>query len=170
MAFLSLAKVTPDTYNSMTLTFGNAQLTVVNHSGAAIGSCANNAVCQLTANFATSSATVWRSVSINHCKLDLNVNSSVQSDLSINPSVTIAHVHQRDDSDEGEEMEDLDDVHGQIIAVGSNQFTLMNRRIGQSFTVNVDSNTMFEDFDHQGADAMGHGVRGFLEQHLSERW
>lgn len=47
-------------------------------------------------------------------------------------------------------MEDLDDVHGQIIAVGSNQFTLMNRRIGQSFTVNVDSNTMFEDFDRAG--------------------
>src|SRR6266705_200823 len=34
-AFLSLANVPPDTYASIKLTFGNAQLTIVNHSGAA---------------------------------------------------------------------------------------------------------------------------------------
>ena len=37
-AFLNLAMVTPDTYSSMILTFGNAEMTIVNHSGAAIGS------------------------------------------------------------------------------------------------------------------------------------
>lgn len=31
-AFLSMAKVTPDTYKNMTLTFGDAQLTIMNHS------------------------------------------------------------------------------------------------------------------------------------------
>jgi hypothetical protein len=30
-AFLNLANVTPDTYSSMTLTFGNAEMTIVNH-------------------------------------------------------------------------------------------------------------------------------------------
>ena len=160
-AFLSMAKVAPDTYNSMTLTFGDAELTVVNHSGAAIGPCANNAVCQLTPKFATSMVTLSGAPfpitidknSVVGIKLDLNVNSSVQSDFSINPSVTIAHVRQRHDADEEKEMEDLDDVHGQITAVGSNQFTLMNRRSGQSFTVNVDSNTVFEDFDRAGCTA-----------------
>jgi hypothetical protein len=160
-AFLSLANVPPDTYAGIKLTFGNAQLTIVNHSGAAIGSCANNTVCQLTPNFNPSSATVSGAPfpitvdmsSAFGIKLDFNVNSSIQNDLSINPTVTIAHVIRRDDADEEKEMEDLDDVLGQVTAVGTNQFTLMNRRSGQSFTINVDSSTMFEDFGRAGCTA-----------------
>jgi hypothetical protein len=160
-AFLNLANVTPDTYKSMTLTFGNAEMTIVNHSGAAIGSCTNNAVCQLTPSFATSTVTLSGTPfpitidmnSVVGIKLDLNVNSSVQPDLSINPSVTIAHLRQRQDSDEDQEMEDLDELDGQITALGSNQFTLVNRRSGQSFTVSVNSNTVFQDFDRAGCTA-----------------
>jgi hypothetical protein len=160
-AFLNLANVTPDTYKNIILTFGNAVLTIVNHSGAAIGSCANNTVCQLTPSFASSSVTVSSApfpitIDMNSAvgmKLDLNVNSSVQSDLTINPVVTIAHVIHRHNSDEGQEMEQLDEVDGQVTAVGSNQFTLMNRRSGQSFTVNVDSKTVFEDFERAGCTA-----------------
>jgi hypothetical protein len=160
-AFLSLANVAPDTYNSLTLTFANPVLTIVNHSGAAIGTCANNTVCQLTPSLNPSSATLSGAPfpltldanSVFGLKLDLNVNSSVQNDLSINPAVTVAHVTQRDDSDEGQEMENLDEVDGQVTMVGSNQFTLMNARSGQSFTINVDSNTTFEDFDRAGCTA-----------------
>jgi len=76
-------------------------------------------------------------------KLDFNVNTSIQNDLSINPAVTIAQVVHREDADEDKEMEDLDEVEGQVTAVGTNQFTLMNRRSGKSFTINVDSNTVF---------------------------
>src|SRR5216683_7621951 len=39
-AFLNLANVPPNTYGSIKLTFANAQLTIANHSVAAIGSCA----------------------------------------------------------------------------------------------------------------------------------
>ena len=160
-AFLSLANVTPDTYSSMALTFGNAQLTIVNHSGAAIGSCANNTVCALTPSFAKSSVTISGApfpitIDMNSAvgiKLDLNVNSSIQNDLSINPSVSIAHVTHRHASDEDQEMEQIDELHGQVTAVGSNQFTLMNRRSGKSFMVNVDSNTVFEDFGRAGCTA-----------------
>jgi len=160
-AFLSLANVTPDMYSSLALTFGNAEMTIINHSGAIIGSCANNAVCQLSPSFTMSTVTLSGAPfpitidmnSVVGIKLDLNVNSSVQNDLSINPSVTIAHLRQRDDSDEGQEMEDFDELHGQVTAVGNNQFTLVNRRSGQSFMVNVDSNTMFEDFDRAGCTA-----------------
>ena len=160
-AFLSLANVTPDTYASMQLTFGNAQMTIVNHSPAAIGSCAKDAVCQLTPNFSPATVTLSGKPfpvtidmnSVVGIKLDLNVDSSVQSDLSINPSVTIAAFTQRKDSDEGQEMEDLDELDGQITALGTNQFTLVERRNGQSFTVNVDSNTVFEDFDRAGCKA-----------------
>jgi uncharacterized protein DUF5666 len=160
-AFLSLASVPPDTYASINLTFGNAQLTIVNHTGAAIGSCANNTVCQLTPNFSPSSATVSGAPfpimvdmnSVFGVKLDFNVNSSLQNDLSINPAVTIAHVNRRHDSDEGQEMEQLDEVQGQVTTLGTNQFTLKNRRSGQSFSINVDNNTVFEDFDRAGCTA-----------------
>src|SRR6266853_1011457 len=50
-AFLSLANVPADTYASMTLTFGNAALTIVNHSGAAVGSCADNTTCEIMPSF-----------------------------------------------------------------------------------------------------------------------
>jgi hypothetical protein len=86
-------------------------------------------------------------------KLDLNVNSSLQSDLSVKPVVTIAHLRQRHDADEDQEMEQIDELQGQVTALGSNQFTLMNRRSGKSFMVNVDSNTVFEDFDRAGCTA-----------------
>ena len=160
-AFLNLANVAPDTYNSMTLTFGNAELTIVNHSGAAIGSCANNTVCQMTPSFATSTAMLSGAPfpitidanSVVGIKLDLDVNSSLQNDLSVKPVVTIAHLRQRQDADEDQEMEDIDEVQGQVTALGTNQFTLMNRRSGQSFTVSVDSNTVFEDFDRAGCTA-----------------
>jgi uncharacterized protein DUF5666 len=160
-AFLSLANIAPDTYNSLTLTFANPVLTIVNHSMAPIGSCANNTVCQLTPPLNPSSVTLSGAPfpitldmnSVFGLKLDLNVDSSVQGDLSINPAVTIAHVTHRHDSDEGEEMENLDEVDGQVTIVGSNQFTLMNARSGQSFTINVDGNTAFEDFDRAGCTA-----------------
>src|SRR5215471_1329 len=159
-AFLSLSNVTPDTYSGMNLTFGNAEMTIVNHSGAAIGSCANNTVCQLTPSFATSTVTLSGTPfpvtidmnSVVGIKLDLDVNSSVQNDLSINPSVGIAHFRQRQDDNEDQEMEELDELDGQVTTVGTNQFTLVNRS-GQSFTVNVDSNTLFEDFDRAGCTA-----------------
>jgi Domain of unknown function (DUF5666) len=160
-AFLSLANIAPDTYASLNLTFGNAQLTIVNHSGAAIGTCANNTVCQLAPNFNPSSVTLSGAPfpitvdmgSVFGIKLDFNVNTSIQNDLSINPAVTIAHLIHREDADEGQEMEDLDEVEGQVTALGTNQFTLTNRRSGKSFTVNVDGNTMFEDFGRAGCTA-----------------
>lgn len=160
-AFLSLANVTPDTYTSITLTFGNAELTIVNHSGKAIGSCLDNTPCQLTPSFAKSSATVSGApfpitIDMNSAvgiKMDLDVNSSVQNDLSINPSVSIAHVTRRHTSDEDQEMEQFDDLNGQVTALGSNQFALINRRSGKSFTVNVDSSTVFQDFDRAGCTA-----------------
>jgi hypothetical protein len=79
--------------------------------------------------------------------LDFNVDSSVQNDLSIKPTVTIKKLTQRSESDDAQEMERLDEVDGQVTAVGNNQFTLMDKRSGQSFTSTVDGNTVFEDFD-----------------------
>ncbi len=136
-------------------------MTIVNHSGAAIGSCANNSVCELTPNFNPSMATLSSAPfpititqnSVVGIRLDFNVNSSVQNDLSINPTVTIKNLTQRPDDEDEQEMENFDEVDGQVTAVGNNQFTLMNEKSGQSFTINVDSNTVFEDFDRAGCTA-----------------
>jgi len=40
-----------------------------------------------------------------------------------------------------------------VTTLGNNQFTLMDKRSGQSFTINVDNNTMFEEFDRAGCTA-----------------
>lgn len=160
-AFLNLANIPPDTYASLTLTFGSAKLTIVNHSGATVGGCANNSVCEVSPSFNPSTAAIsgmpfpitLTSDSVVGIKLDFNVNSSVQSDLSINPTVTIAKLTQHHREDEQGEMEEVDDVNGQVTAIGTNQFTLTNERTGRMFTINVDSNTQFEDFDHAGCTA-----------------
>src|SRR5215813_1486033 len=57
-AFLNLANVPPDTYKTLNLTFGNASLTIINHSGATVGGCANNSVCAISPSFNPSSATI----------------------------------------------------------------------------------------------------------------
>jgi hypothetical protein len=160
-AFLSLANVAPDTYQSMTLTFGSATMTIVNHSGSPMGGCADNSVCELTPSFNPTAAAITSSplpitISANSVvgiRLDFNVTSSVQTDLSINPTVTIKQLTQRMDDEDDQEMEEVDEVDGQVTAVGMNQFTLMNERSGQSFMVNVDSSTIFEDFDRSGCTA-----------------
>ena len=159
-AFLSLANVTPDTYKSITLSFGNATLTIVNHSGAVFGSCANNSACELSPAFNPSSVTVSSAPfpititpnSVVGLRLDFNVNSSVEPDLSINPTVTLTFVH-RDESEGDKEMEDVDEVDGEVTAVGNNQFTLMNEQSGQSFNIGVNGSTVFEDFGRAGCTA-----------------
>jgi len=160
-AFLSLANVPPDTYKSLNLTFGNASLTIVNHSGAMVGGCPNNSACQISPSFNPSSTSVSSAPfpitldadSVVGIRLDFDVNSSVQSDLSINPMVTVAHLTHHHREDEQGEMEEVDDVAGQVAAIGTNQFTLTNQRSGRSFTIMVDSNTEFDDFDHAGCTA-----------------
>ena len=160
-AWLSLGNIAPDIYQSLTLTFGNAMMTIVNHSGAAMGSCADNSVCQLTPSFNPTMATLSSAPfpitisqnSVIGIRLDFNVNASVENDLSINPTVTIKKLTQRQDSGEDQEMEQLDEVDGQVTMVGTNQFTLMDRRSEQSFTISVDSTTVFEDFDRAGCTA-----------------
>ena len=159
--FLSLSNVPADSYASMTLTFGNPALTIVNHSGAMAGSCPDNSTCEITPAFNPSTATVSAApfpLTLNAntsvgIKLDFDLSSSVQADLSIMPTVTVKKVTVHQESDDSTEMERLDDIDGQVSALGTNQFTLTNERSGQTFTITVDSNTMFEDFGNSGCTA-----------------
>src|SRR5215469_9162052 len=160
-AFLSLTNVPPDTYSSLTLTFGSATMTIVNHTGGKIGSCLNNSVCELSPNFNPVTATLATSPfpvtispqSVVGIRLDFDVNSSVQPDLSVSPMVKIAKLTVRQQDEDDQEMEEVDEVDGVVTAVLVNQFNLMNERSGQSFAITVDSNTVFEDFGRAGCTA-----------------
>jgi len=157
-AFLSTAGVAAGTYQSISATFANAKLTIQNNSGAAIGSCANGAVCELQppinpAAVTYSSAPFPITLTANTptgLKLDFNLNQSIQSDLSINPTVTFTQLTVSADNGESE-MEQIDDLMGQVTAVSSanNQFTLQTGN-GQTLTINVNSNTQFENLDSAG--------------------
>lgn len=56
-AFLNTAKAAPGTYSSITATFANPELTILNNSGGAIGGCANGAVCELKPSLSPGSVT-----------------------------------------------------------------------------------------------------------------
>jgi hypothetical protein len=160
-AFLSLSSAAADSYQNATLTFGKAVLTIVNHSGMPISGCNDNSVCELTPSFNPTTATVTGAPfpitisqnSVVGIELDFDVAASVQNDLSINPTVTVKNLIQRDDSEESQEMEKVDEIDGKVTMLGTNQFTVMNERSGQSFTITVDNNTMYEDFDRSGCTA-----------------
>jgi hypothetical protein len=95
-AFVGSQSVPPGDYTSLELTFANPQLTIYNGSGAAIGSCANDAVCQLQPTtsplmltFSTSPFPVTLAASSSLAfMLDINLNTVIQSDLTVNLAAT----------------------------------------------------------------------------------
>jgi hypothetical protein len=148
-AFLNLGGA-PGNYSSIQVTFSNPSLTFLNNSGATIGNCANGAVCQIkptlnssVVNF--SGAPFPISVSANSLVglvLDLDLNNSIQNNLSVTPTITVAQLPALQGTGQLEEIEFV----GQVKSVGSNQFTIQAFFSGLTLTVNVDGNTQFEDF------------------------
>ncbi len=156
-AFLSTVNVPAGTYNSITVTFANPELTISNNSGAAIGTCANGAVCELNpplnpASVDYSGAPFPLTITANSptgLLLDFNLNNSIQSDLSITPSISFTQLQATQGSGQ---LEELEDVVGQVTAkdMANNQFTFQQTSSGQVFTIKVDSNSEFEGFDEAG--------------------
>lgn len=155
-AFLITRGVAAGTYQGITVTFANPEMTIKNDSGAAIGGCAAGAVCELQPSLTTSSVTftgapfpltLGASTSTG-LLLDFNLNQSVQSDLSVTPTISFTQLPVVKETDE-DELDELDDLEGMITAVDSanNQFTLQVTESGQSLTLKVDSNTQFEGFN-----------------------
>ena len=159
-ALLSTAGVPADTYSSLSLTFAHPEMTIQNGTGQTITvggkSCAANAICELDPSLNSASLTVNAApfpitLTANSglsFDVDFDINSSVQTDLSVTPSVSVATTV----TTVNQEMEDIDDLAGQITAVGANQFTLMTFG-GQSDVIQTTSNTQFDDFDRAGCAA-----------------
>lgn len=160
-AFLNTTSVAAGTYAGITVTFANPEMTILNNSGAAIGSCANGAKCELTPTLSP--------VSVNYTGtpfpltitsnqpvgllLDFNLNDSIQSDLSVTPAISFSQLASSPGGEGHEgEMEEIDDITGQINAVDSTNSTIIvqDNSSGQTFTAKVDGSTEIEDYDHIG--------------------
>jgi hypothetical protein len=158
-ALLSATSVAAGTYNSLEVTFANPQMTILNDTGATLTvgakNCANGQVCEVNPTLNQASVTVTSapfpltlaaSAPVN-LKLDFNIQNSVQSDLSITPSVSVTT------ATTSTEQEDIE-LTGAISAVDNSNhtFTMTVAMDRQTDTIATDSNTEF-DFEHQGCTA-----------------
>jgi len=150
-AFLGSTNVSAGTYYSLTLTFANPQLTIFNGTGAAIGTCANNAVCQLTPTttpltLTFSSAPFPLTVTANQpvaLQLDIHLNKIIQSDLSVNLAATNAvSVSELPSSPAGHPSSGLGRLVGTVQSLGTNQFTLQTAW-GRAVTIDVNGSTTY---------------------------
>jgi hypothetical protein len=164
-AFLSTANVAAGTYKSLSLTFASPQLVIFNQSDTALGStCAVGTVCQLTPAFDNNSstlsftsspfpATVSASSPLGFL-IDFHLNTVIQTDLSVNLSVT-----------NGVTISELPPVptppqfgflRGTVgtVTASSNQFTLQTPW-GRSFTIDTTSSTAFNNFPSSACKTPG---------------
>jgi hypothetical protein len=161
-AFLSTASVPAGTYNSLSVTFANPKMTILNDSGSTLTvgskSCANGQICEVQpplnqASVSLSSSPFPITLSSNSpvdLNLDFNLNSSIQNDLSVKPTISVTSVS-GSQSDKG----DLElEMTGLVTAVdsGNQSFTLQVGTNGQTDTILTTSNTEF-GFENQNCPA-----------------
>jgi hypothetical protein len=161
-AFLGSQDVAAGTYTGLTLTFANPELTIFNGSGATIGSgstaCANNTVCQLTPtatsmNVSLTSAPFPITVTATSppaFQLDINLNTVIQSDLSVNLGVTNGvTIAQLPPPPTGTNVMPIGNLTGAIQSVNSttspDSFVLQTGD-GRTFTIDVGSSTTYSGF------------------------
>jgi hypothetical protein len=149
-AFLGSKNVAAGTYTGLSVTLANAQLTIFNDTGAAIGSCANQTVCQLpptttpvTLSFTTAPFPITLTANSPLVfKLDIHLDTVIQSDLTVNLAATNGVTVSQFFPPSGREIPFIGKLVGIIQGVGSNQFTLQSRD-GRTFTILVNSSTTY---------------------------
>ena len=151
-AFLNTINVPAGTYNSLQLTVANPELTIKNDTASAIGTCAAGAVCEIkpsvstsvTINFATPLAITANTPA--GLVIDVNLSNLIGSSLTIDFNAANGFTVQQltgvgFPTGQLEEVE----LEGTVANKATDQFTLQTSN--GDFTVKVDSNTQFEDFD-----------------------
>ena len=161
-ALLDAVNAPDGSYSSISLMFANPELTISNQSGQPITmgtqTCASGQVCEFKPSLNQSSVTISSTpfpVTISAgapigLVVDFDLNSSIQNNLSVTPSVTLAAVPARPSDGE---MEDIEGLNGSVQGVNSAGFTLQDSTSGQTFTINVDNNTQFQNFNEVGCAA-----------------
>jgi hypothetical protein len=162
-AFLNTVNVPAGTYNSLVLTVSNPELTIKNDTGQALttplGGCASGAVCEFEPNLSTS-------VTINFAQpitiqantpaglvIDANLNTLISGNVGLDLSAANGFTVQQllGVGFPTGQLEDLE-LTGVVANKGTDQFTLQTHR--GDFTVRVDGNTQFEDFDTEASCAV----------------
>src|SRR5712664_1981411 len=161
-ALLNALNAPDGTYTSVSFTFANPQLTILNQTGQTITmgtqTCITGQVCEFKPALNQSSVTISSTpfpVTISATApiglvVDFDLNSSIQNNLSVTPTVTLAAVPAQPSNGE---IEDIQGLKGSIKAVSGAGFTLQDSTSGQTFTINVDNNTQFQDFNQVGCAA-----------------
>jgi Domain of unknown function (DUF5666)/Domain of unknown function (DUF4382) len=161
-ALLNALNAPDGIYSSISLTFANPQLTILNQSVQPITmgtqTCLTGQVCEFKPALNQSSVTISSTpfpVTISASApiglvVDFNLNSSIQNNLSVTPSVTLASIPAKPSNGE---MEDIEGLKGRVKSVSSSSFTLQDNTSGQTFTINVDNNTQYQDFKEAGCAA-----------------
>jgi hypothetical protein len=165
-AFLDSKNVPAGTYTSFDVTFSNPEITITNNTGAAIGSCAIGATCEIKpplANglFSYNSAPFPVTVSASSpfgLLVDFDLANSISSTLGLTPVVKITQVTGKNG---GPPTQDIDDVMGKVTAkdTTANTITIQGGGSdGKQFTFTVDANTAYKHFDDAGLQNAFAGV------------
>jgi hypothetical protein len=161
-AFLSTMNVPAGTYQSITISVTNPELTVMNNSGAAIGNCANNSVCHLepaAAGNPTFSGSPFPVVltggSPTGFQVDLNVanllSGTLGVDFNASGAVSVAQLPLAGQPNNDNQLDDVDDLLGtaENLDAADSQFTL--HTMSGDFQIQANANTQF-DIENCAAD------------------
>ncbi len=157
-AFLDSKNVPAGTYTGFTVNFSNPEITIKNNTGAAIGTCAINATCEIkpgmgSGAFSYTSAPFPITVGANApfgLMVDFDLANSIQNDLSIVPVVRVSQVTGQGG---GGPTQDIDDVVGKVTAKDATANTITVQGGGSDAkltTFSVDANTAYKHFDDAG--------------------
>ena len=151
--FLSTASVPPAIYQSITVNFTNPELTILNQSGAAIGNCANNAVCEISpasaGNITFSGAPFpinLQSGSPVGFQVDVNLAALVTNNLSLdfNAAGAITVNQLPLPGEPADHLDELDDLVGTVTNLSASNSTFTLHTANADFQIQANSNTEFE--------------------------
>ncbi|HVS87092.1 MAG TPA: hypothetical protein VHF01_02595 [Candidatus Acidoferrum sp.] len=155
-AFLNTASVpaTAGPFQSLTLTFANPRLTILNGTANSLAGCAPGAVCRITpagSLVATVNFNPTLSLSANNSVgllVDLNLNTILTNalgvDFSLVSAVSVTQTQISPDN-QNQELENVEDLTGKVANKGTNSFDLQTSQ--KTFSgIQVDKNTVFKGF------------------------
>jgi hypothetical protein len=152
-AFLSTVSIPPGTYQGITVNLTNPELTILNQSGAAIGGCANNSVCELkpaaAGNITFSGApfpiTIQNGAPVGF-QVDVNLAALVTNALGLdfNAAGAVSLTQLPLPGRPVDHLDDLDDLIGVVQNLDATNKTFTLHTANGDFSIQSNSNTGFE--------------------------
>jgi hypothetical protein len=149
-------------FHSLTLTFANPRLTILNGTANSLAGCAPGAVCKITPSgslVATVNFNPSLSLSANNSVgllVDLNLNMIITNALGVDFSAANAlsvTQTQMGPNNQNQEMENVEDLTGKVANKGTNSFDLETSQ--KTFSgIQVDKNTVFKGFTSCSANPL----------------